>query len=76
MAIGCRDELVIFGDDYPTPDGTFVCDDIHVEDLASVIPPPARPLTGSKGPWPRQGHVRRPLTLAAGQPAWLRGLSE
>ncbi len=33
-AIGKRPELGIFGDDYPTPDGTGVRDYIHVVDLA------------------------------------------
>lgn len=35
-AIGLRDELSIFGDDYPTPDGTAVRDYIHVVDLAKA----------------------------------------
>ncbi|MQA03958.1 MAG: UDP-glucose 4-epimerase GalE [Streptosporangiales bacterium] len=34
VAIGRRDKLVVFGDDYPTPDGTGVRDYIHVLDLA------------------------------------------
>ncbi len=34
VAIGMRDELVIFGEDYPTPDGTCIRDYIHVTDLA------------------------------------------
>jgi UDP-glucose 4-epimerase len=34
VAIGRRDQLSVFGDDYPTPDGTGVRDYIHVEDLA------------------------------------------
>ena len=33
-AIGKREQLSIFGTDYPTPDGTGVRDYIHVEDLA------------------------------------------
>lgn len=33
-AIGIRDHLSIFGNDYPTPDGTGVRDYIHVVDLA------------------------------------------
>jgi len=36
VAVGRRDELVIFGDDYPTPDGTCVRDYIHVADLADA----------------------------------------
>ncbi|WP_261575151.1 UDP-glucose 4-epimerase GalE [Frankia gtarii] len=34
VAVGRRAELAIFGDDYPTPDGTGVRDYIHVVDLA------------------------------------------
>jgi UDP-glucose 4-epimerase len=34
VAVGRRPELVVFGDDYPTPDGTCVRDYIHVMDLA------------------------------------------
>ena len=34
VAIGRRDTLAVFGDDYPTPDGTGVRDYIHVVDLA------------------------------------------
>lgn len=35
-AAGIREELVIFGKDYPTIDGTCVRDFIHVEDLADA----------------------------------------
>ena len=34
VAVGKRAELGVFGDDYPTPDGTGVRDYIHVVDLA------------------------------------------
>ncbi len=33
---GLRPELQIFGDDYPTPDGTCIRDYIHVSDLAEA----------------------------------------
>jgi len=33
-AIGMREQLAVFGDDYPTPDGTCIRDYIHVVDLA------------------------------------------
>jgi UDP-glucose 4-epimerase len=35
-ALGRRDRLDVFGDDYPTPDGTCVRDYIHVSDLAEA----------------------------------------
>lgn len=35
-ALGIRDKLYIFGDDYPTKDGTCIRDYIHVEDLADA----------------------------------------
>lgn len=34
VAVGKRPKLAVFGDDYPTPDGTGLRDFIHVEDLA------------------------------------------
>ena len=34
--LGLRKELSVFGDDYPTPDGTCVRDYIHVVDLAKA----------------------------------------
>lgn len=34
VAVGQRDHLNVFGNDYPTPDGTGVRDYIHVQDLA------------------------------------------
>lgn len=36
VASGRRDRLVIFGNDFPTPDGTGVRDFIHVDDIASA----------------------------------------
>jgi UDP-glucose 4-epimerase len=36
VAAGHRDKLTLFGDDYPTPDGTCVRDYIHVADLAAA----------------------------------------
>lgn len=35
-AIGKRQKLTVFGDDYPTPDGTCIRDYIHVVDLAKA----------------------------------------
>jgi UDP-glucose 4-epimerase len=36
VALGQREHISIFGDDYPTPDGTCVRDYIHVIDLAQA----------------------------------------
>ncbi len=36
VAVGKRQEIYIFGTDYPTPDGTGIRDYIHVEDLANA----------------------------------------
>ncbi|MFJ6571952.1 UDP-glucose 4-epimerase GalE [Streptomyces sp. NPDC091292] len=36
VAQGSRDAISVFGDDYPTPDGTCVRDYIHVADLADA----------------------------------------
>jgi UDP-glucose 4-epimerase len=36
VAAGRRDALMLYGDDYPTPDGTCVRDYIHVADLATA----------------------------------------
>jgi len=36
VALGQREEILIFGDDYPTADGTCVRDYIHVMDLAAA----------------------------------------
>lgn len=35
-AMGKRDAITIFGDDYPTPDGTCVRDYVHVRDLVGA----------------------------------------
>ena len=35
-AVGKRDHVDVFGDDYPTPDGTCIRDYIHVSDLAAA----------------------------------------
>jgi UDP-glucose 4-epimerase len=36
VALGQRESISIFGDDYPTADGTCIRDYVHVEDLASA----------------------------------------
>jgi UDP-glucose 4-epimerase len=35
-ALGQREKILIFGDDYPTPDGTCIRDYVHTSDLASA----------------------------------------
>ena len=55
--LGKRDHVAVFGDDYPTPDGTGMRDYIHVSDLASahvlaleaLIEQPERSLTMNVG---------------------------
>jgi UDP-glucose 4-epimerase len=45
VAAGTRESLTVFGDDYPTPDGTCIRDYVHVTDLAAAhllaLPAPA-----------------------------------
>lgn len=36
VALGHREKIMVFGDDWPTPDGTAVRDYIHVKDLADA----------------------------------------
>lgn len=36
VALGQRQQITIFGDDYPTPDGTCIRDYVHVDDLAQA----------------------------------------
>ncbi|MGY2080154.1 UDP-glucose 4-epimerase GalE [Modestobacter sp. SYSU DS0657] len=45
VASGTRESLTVYGDDYPTPDGTCIRDYVHVQDLAAAhllaLPAPA-----------------------------------
>ena len=43
VAVGKRKELGVFGNDYPTPDGTGVRDYIHVVDIANATSAPSKP---------------------------------
>ena len=36
VPLGQRDKILIFGNDYPTPDGTCIRDYVHTRDLASA----------------------------------------
>src|SRR3712207_5229961 len=45
VAAGTREALTVYGEDYPTPDGTCIRDYVHVQDLAAAhllaLPAPA-----------------------------------
>ena len=49
VAVGRREEILVFGDDYDTPDGTGVRDYIHVLDLAKGHLAALDHLTGPRG---------------------------
>lgn len=49
-AIGKQDYLTVFGNDYPTPDGTCIRDYIHVCDLADAHVKALNFLTKTEGP--------------------------
>ncbi|MDH6456384.1 UDP-glucose-4-epimerase GalE [Streptomyces sp. SAI-119] len=68
VAVGRREQLSVFGDDYPTPDGTGVRDYIHVMDVAEghrvAVEHPGR-RHGHAGVQPRHG--RRHLGARTGR---------
>ncbi len=49
-ALGRRPDIEVYGDDYPTPDGTCIRDYIHVRDLAIAHVAAARQLVRSREP--------------------------
>ena len=49
VAVGKRAKLSVFGNDYPTPDGTGVRDYVHVTDLAEGHVAAVRALLGNTG---------------------------
>ncbi len=49
VAVGKREKLSVFGDDYPTPDGTGVRDYIHVVDLAGAHVKAVQKITDFEG---------------------------
>ncbi|QXD23515.1 UDP-glucose 4-epimerase GalE [Opitutia bacterium ISCC 51] len=50
VATGMREQVSVFGNDYPTPDGTGVRDYIHVVDLAKAHLATLNYLTGENSP--------------------------
>lgn len=53
-AIGIRDHLLVFGNDYPTPDGTAIRDYIHITDLADAHVKAMHRLLGIEAPEPME----------------------
>ncbi|CAM4190457.1 UDP-glucose 4-epimerase GalE [Erysipelothrix aquatica] len=49
VAVGKREKLSVFGDDYDTPDGTGVRDYIHVADLATGHVAALKPIRDNQG---------------------------
>ncbi len=68
VAVGRREQLTIFGDDFDTPDGTGVRDYIHVVDLAEGHVAALAALTGSPadGAAAGAGHGARAWNLGTG----------
>ena len=64
VAVGKRDKLSIFGDDYDTPDGTGQRDYIHVVDLARAHVAALNYAAGQTG--------ARPFNIGTGQPYSVR----
>ena len=60
VALGQRREITIFGDDYPTPDGTCIRDYIHVDDLGTAHVAALERLEPGAGPEAQPGHRPRP----------------
>jgi UDP-glucose 4-epimerase len=65
VALDARDQIMVFGDDWPTPDGTCVRDYIHIRDLADAHLLAARP-TLRRYPPHLQSRLRGRLQRPAG----------
>ena len=55
-ALGKREKVVVFGTDYPTPDGTCIRDYIHVEDLCDAHIVAMNALAAGRRPLLQPGH--------------------
>ena len=65
VALGRRASIRIYGDDYPTPDGTCIRDYIHVSDLAEAH------LLGARCPQFWSKWVRRPKIRLRSSTTWV-----
>ena len=61
VAVGRREQLSVFGNDYPTPDGTGVRDYIHVMDLAEGHVAALRYMEKAESSSPHNCHYEPPL---------------
>ena len=73
VAVGRRDHLTVFGDDYPTPDGTAVRDYLHVVDLAEGHLAALDRMDRDRRRGGRQPRHRRRQLGAGGRPRRRRG---
>ncbi|MCD8566240.1 MAG: UDP-glucose 4-epimerase GalE [Burkholderiaceae bacterium] len=74
VAVGKREKLSVFGNDYPTPDGTGLRDYIHVQDLAAGhlaalnALSALNPSTSLQNPRPEGFTMPLTVNLGTGQP--------
>jgi UDP-glucose 4-epimerase len=66
VAAGKREKLQLFGDDYPTPDGTCIRDYIHISDLASAHLLALSTMDGPAGPASAGAGMHRVYNLGNG----------
>jgi UDP-glucose 4-epimerase len=66
VALGRRDSIKIFGNDYPTPDGTCIRDYIHVSDLADAHLLALEALENGSGMANKSNYGFRPLICNLG----------
>lgn len=73
VALDQREQITIFGDDYPTPDGTCIRDYVHVDDLATAhLDALERLLAGGKSAQPQALRIN----LGIGQGSSVREVIE